>query len=101
MYKQDVIDVLGRQCTAPRCTVQPAALNDLSLSALDDGMANRCRANARSFGNCVCSFHQASILICKHSTLQVADDFIRVYRSGVITKQLLFWEETNLGNVND
>jgi len=42
-------------------TAQPAALNDLLLAALDAGMANSCSANARSLGNCVCSFHQASI----------------------------------------
>jgi len=42
-------------------TVQPAALNDLSLAAVNAGMANSCRANARSCGNCVCFFNQASI----------------------------------------
>jgi len=31
-------------------TVQPAALNDLLLAALDAGMASSYRANARSFG---------------------------------------------------
>jgi len=30
-------------------TVQPAALNDLSLAALDAGKANSCHANACSF----------------------------------------------------
>jgi len=50
MYKQ-VIDVIRRQYSALADTVQLAELNDLSL---DVGMAN-------SFGNCVCSFHQASI----------------------------------------
>lgn len=33
-------------------TVQPAALNDLSLAALDGGMAKTWLASACSFGNC-------------------------------------------------
>jgi len=52
--------------SAVRWYCKPAALNDLSLAALDslswNGiMANRCGANARSCGSCFCSFHQVSI----------------------------------------
>jgi len=42
-------------------TIQPAALKDLSLAALDAGMTNSCHAHARSFGSCVYFFHQAGM----------------------------------------
>jgi len=62
MYKQDVIDVLRRQCSAPRwhCTASSTEWS-LAGSAGHAGMANSCRANARSCGNCFCSCHQVSI----------------------------------------
>jgi len=82
-------------------TVQPAALNDLSLAALDAEMtvaATTPTALEFAFVSSTRQVYLEYILIRKHSTLQVAGDFIRVYRSGVITKQLHFWEEINLGN---
>jgi len=67
-------------------TVQPgmqsAALNDLSLAALDAGMANSCRANARSWETAFVSSIWRAYLDSQ------ALDFAGG-RSSVITKQLI------------
>jgi len=86
-------------------TVQPAALNDLSLAVLD--MLERQTVAApmpAAVETALFLPPGEHILIRKHSTLQVAGDFIRVYRSGVITKHMALFGRNKLGkpqNIND
>jgi len=69
-------------------TVQPAALKDLSLAALDMRNGKLLPRQCPQLWKLLLFLPPGEhILIRKlHSTLQVAGNFIRVYRSGVITK---------------
>jgi len=102
MYKQDVIDVLRRQCSAPRwhCTACSTEWSFAGSAAWicwnGKQLSRQCPQLWKLFLFLPPGEH---ILIRKHSTLQVAGDLIRVYRSGVITKQIIVLLGRNkLGN---